>query len=76
MILGQTFHGDDLGSIAFRRQHHAAIDRFAVQHHRACAALPRCAAVFCAGQGKFFPQHSQQGHVRGNINLLFGSIHR
>ena len=40
LIACQAFNRDDLGSVTFRRQHHAAIHRFPIQQHGAGATLP------------------------------------
>ena len=60
------------GAIGLHGQHHAALDRLAVQHHRAGAALAGVAADVRAGQVELLAQVLTSS-VRGSTSLVCSS---
>ena len=68
MALELTLRTDDAGqlTVTLDGQRHTTVDRLAVEHYGASAALAGSAAIFYAGQHQRFPQHLQQGHMRWN----------
>jgi len=76
---GQTGHGKDLlAASESRAQDGAAIDRPAVDNHRACATLGAIAAEVRRGQsellGDRFPQ--ALAHIDGDVTLQTVDVER
>lgn len=59
-ISREAFDGENSRAIDLTNRNEAGVDHFAVDYHRARAALAFTAALFCPGQAQVFTKHVQQ----------------
>jgi hypothetical protein len=66
VTVGQAFHGEHIGALNGCGENETRANRFAVQEHRASAALTDLAAAFRAGEPKIFTQEAQERPISRN----------
>ncbi len=73
-VVGQPFHGDDLGALRLHRQQQARAHRGAVDDHGAGATHAVLAAEMRSGEPQLVAQAVRQGHARLDLDLDFLAV--